>query len=259
MPMIRGLLALLAGLAAAISTRAADEITAKEIVAKAHAAAGGEAWLRATTNTMSGVATLHRGGLHASKVVADRYVMNRVYPKDLQDAHQGSGKFRLEAHRGDRLLFLSAFDGQTSYDQNGPIPRERARTDEANAYGFGAIRFALEPGFTLDRLADDDVEGHLAYFVRVGDPSGSNTVFGIDQKDFSIRSVGWNSPRGWHHRIYSDFYRLEGSGFQQPGRVRLYYSGVKEVDILWKKAAIGEPLPDDVFVVKPSSAKPTEK
>jgi uncharacterized protein (TIGR01244 family) len=243
------------GLALALAGRAgAAEATAADIVRRAHATAGGQAWLRATTSVLTGHATLFRNGLREHEVKADRYVMHRVYPRELTGAHQGTGKFRLEARAGDRLLFLLAFDGQRSYDQDGPLAPERARTDEANAFGFSAIRFALEKGFSLERLADDEVEGRPCHFVKVIDPSGSSTVFGVDASDFAIRYAGWRAPRGWHHRLYSDFSLVSGTSFRQPGRVRLYYDGVKEADIVWTKAEIGGPLPDDLFVVPARSA-----
>jgi hypothetical protein len=190
-------------------------------------------------------------------VHADRYVMYRVYPTELGAAHSGSGKFRLDAFVKDQLLFQVAFDGKQAYDQNGPVPPERASSDEISAFGFSAIRFALQPGFTVERLTDDQVEGHPCHFVRVRDPSGTYTLFGIDAKDFVVRSAGWQTPKGFHTRLYSDFYRLEGSGFLQPGRVRHFYDGVKSVDIRWTSATIGEPIPDSVFVLGPASKERT--
>jgi hypothetical protein len=85
--------------------------------------------------------------------------------------------------------------------------------------------------------------------VRVIDPSGQATLFGIDQQDYSIRSAAWQSPRGWHQRLYSDFYRIGDRGFLQPGRVRHYYEGVKSVDIRWTSAEIGTPIPAGTFVL----------
>jgi uncharacterized protein (TIGR01244 family) len=246
-----------AGLALALAGAAhAAELTAADIVRRAHAAAGGEAWLRARTNVLTGHATLFRNGRRENEVKADRYVMHRVYPRELSGAHQGTGKFRLEARAGGRLLFLLAFDGERSYDQDGPLPSERARSDEASAFGFSAIRFALEEGFALERLPDDEVEGRPCHFVRVTDPAGSSTVFGIDAADFAVRYAGWRAPRGWHHRLYSDFFFVPGTPFRQPGRVRLYYDGVKEADIAWTKAEIGGPIADELFVVDPPAAIP---
>lgn len=243
---------LLAAVLAAAQGAAAEDLAALaagEIVARAHAAAGGEAWLRAGTNVMRGHATLCRDGRPDACVTADRYEMYRVYPTELARAHAGSGKFRLDAFAGDRTLFQIAFDGERSWDQNGLVPGPRAQTDEGSGFGFSAIRFALEEGFRVERLTDDQVEGHPCFFVRVTDPSGQATLFGIDRQDYSIRSAAWQSPRGWHQRLYSDFYRVGESGFLQPGRVRHYYEGVKSVDIRWTSAEIGTPIPDDVFVL----------
>jgi hypothetical protein len=106
-------------------------------------------------------------------------------------------------------------------------------------------------------MTDDQVEGHPCHFIRVRDPSGTATLFGIDAQDYSVRSAAWQTPRGWHQRLYSDFYRLQGSGFLQPGRVRHYYDGVKSVDIRWTSAAIGDPIADDVFVLGTASNERT--
>lgn len=239
-------------LSLAAAGASADELTARQIVERAHAAAGGQAWLAAGTNVMRGHATLCRDGDPSRCVHSDRYEMHRVYPTKLEHgAHAGSGKFRLDAYAGDKVLFMVAFDGERSYDQDGPVPPERASGDEASAFGFSAIRFALQPGFSVDRLADDQVEGYPCHFVRVTDPTGTRTLFGIDRETYAVRSAGWQTPKGFHQRLYSDFYQV-GERFVQPGRVRHYYDGVKSVDIRWTSAEVGQPIPDAIFVLGPN-------
>jgi len=248
MLLIVGAAAVLAA-AATAGTSEPAALGARDIVARAHAAAGGEAWLHAGSNIMRGHATLCRDGRPETCVTADRYEMYRVYPTELAKAHAGSGKFRLDAWSGERVLFQVAFDGEHSYDQNGLVPGPRAQSDEGSGFGFSAIRFALEEGFQVERLTDDQVEGRPCFFVRVTDPSGQTTLFGIDQQEFSIRSAAWQSPRGWHQRLYSEFYRVGDAGFLQPGRVRHYYDGVKSVDIHWTSAELGTAIPDATFVL----------
>jgi hypothetical protein len=239
----------------AMAAQGADDLTAQQIVQRVHQASGGQAWLRAGTNIMRGDADLCRDGNPAKCVHADRYVMYRVYPTELaHGAHAGSGKFRLDAFAGDKPIFQVAFDGTHSYDQDGMLPPERAMSDEMSAFGFSAIRFALQPGFTVERLTDDEVDGHPCHFVRVTDPSGTRTLFGIDREYFYVRSAQWQTTRGWHQRIYSDFYVIPGTSFLQPGRVRHFYDGVKSVDIRWTSAEIGTPIPDSTFVLGPRSA-----
>ena len=146
-------LTIIALVTVSVATARAEELTARQIVERAHAAAGGEAWLKAGTNVMRGDATLCRDGDPTKCVHANRYVMYRVYPTELaHGAHAGSGKFRLDAFDGDRRIFQVAFDGTRSYDQDGPLPPERAMSDEMSAFGFSAIRFALQPGFEVERL-----------------------------------------------------------------------------------------------------------
>ena len=225
------------------------DATPLEIVRWAADRAGGDAWLHARTNRMEGWAELCRDGTFGQCVRADGYGMHRVYPTTLASAHAGTGKFRLDATRGDTAIFRMSYDGERSYDQDGPLPPERAARSEASGFGFSAIRFADQPGFSLQRLADDSVEGHPCFMVRVTDPSGSSTIFGIDQESAYIRLAAWDTPKGWHQRVYSDYYWVPDPGFLQPGRVRLYYGGAKEVDIRWTSATINEDIPDAVFVL----------
>lgn len=127
--------------------------------------------------------------------------------------------------------------------------RPQAVREASENYGFGIIRFALDNGFRLQRLPDDQVEGHASYVVRVIDPTGGETTLWIDCTSFAIRKVGFDTPRGWHERIYSDFFRVEPSGFMQPGCVRLYYRGALTNDITWEKAVVNESIADEVFVL----------
>lgn len=225
------------------------DATPLQIVQWAAARAGGEQWLHAHSNRMEGWAELCRGGAADRCVRADRYVMHRLYPTSLDSAHAGTGKFRLDALSGEKVLFRISFDGERSYDQDGPLPPERASSSEASGFGYSAIRFANQPGFVLQRLADDSVDGHPCFMVKVTDPSGSSTIFGIDQESAYIRLAAWDTPKGWHQRIYSDYYWVADPGFLQPGRVRLYYAGAKEVDIRWTSATLNEEIPDSLFVL----------
>ncbi len=221
----------------------AAEPDARTIMQRATEAAGGDAWRLATTNLMAGDAMLYRGG---NGVHADRYEMRRVYPTSLPEAHTNTGKFRLDAYTGEQLLFTISFDGERMYNQSGPMPEEQARELAASSFGFSAVRFALDQAFSLEKMADDQVEGHPCWFVQLTDPAGGTTLVGVDKADAAIRYVGWNTPRGWHHRLYSNHYTLD-SGFVQPGRVRLYYDGIKTTDINWTSATLNTGFADEIF------------
>jgi hypothetical protein len=236
-----------------LQINAAEPATAKlsagDIMAQATAAAGGDAWRYAETNLMTGDATLYRDG---RATLADRYEMRRVYPKELPAAHTNTGKFRLDAWRGEALLFTISYDGEQMYNQSGPMPEEQARNLAASSFGFSAVRFALDDTFNLQRMPDDQVEGHPSYFVQVTDPAGGTTLVGVGQSDYAMRYVGWQTPRGWHHRLYSGHYTLD-SGFVQPGRVRLYYDGIKTADINWRQAVLNTEIPGSLFSINPDT------
>lgn len=241
---------LFSGLIAAgltFSDSAQAERSAEDIIALATQAAGGDAWRLAETNIMRGHATLCRDGRREACVSADHYQMWRQYPTDLDDAHAGSGQFRLDAFIGDQVLFQTSFDGVHSWTHQGRVPEYEAREEQQSNFGFSAIRFAGREGFPVERLVDDQIDGHACYTVQVNDPAGGSTLFWIDQASGMIRAAAWSTPRGFHQRIYSEHYRVDPPGFKQPGRVRLYYDGRMTADVYWTEASINEPIDPALF------------
>ena len=228
---------------------AADGLSAEEIVAAVYEANGGETWRRPETLYLEGYGIFWPDGTEGSRVVADRYRMWREYAPDSADAHLANGKVRIDSLVDETTMFRIAFDGETAYNADGPIPGGAASPQWKNSFGFGIIRYALDEGFTLTRLPDDTVEGHPAFFVRVSDPAGSETIFGIDRDDYAVRMVAFGTPKGWHHRYYSDFVTAGDTGWRQPRLVRLYYDGVKQNEIHWQVFRVNEPVADGVFVL----------
>ena len=244
------LCAALASITPGVAATADDvALSARAIVSRAHEVAGGAAWQRPVTLHLRGRAILYENGVLATRTVADHYEMWRVFPAWNTKAHNPSGKVRIEAWSGGRTLFQIAYDGKNTYNQNGRVPGAKASVEWSEAFGFGIIRFALDKSFRLTRLADDQVEGHPAFNVSVRDPAGSTTLFWIDSKSYAIRKVGFDTPRGWHERIYSGFEYHQHPHFQQATRVRLYYGGALTNDITWEHYSVNAPIADDVFVI----------
>ncbi|MCS7019413.1 MAG: hypothetical protein RMJ87_08920 [Cytophagales bacterium] len=224
-------------------------LSAADILKRAVAAAGGETWQRPQTLVLKGSADFFPYGKQAEKIHFDQYAMYRVYPPDNDEAHKANGRVRFDALEGDSIFFKLAFDGKTSssYLSYKAKPYEK-HFAWSNNFGFGIIRFADSPGFQLERLADDQVEGHPCYFIQITDPKQNKTTFAIDAKNFYIRMVGFQTEVGYHHRIYSDFKQARNVAFLQPTRVRLYFEGVKWMDIHWKEFAVNQPISPQVFV-----------
>ena len=181
--------------------------------------------------------------------------MWRVFTDEKGDAHAASGKLRIEAWRGDEPALLLAFDGRTSYDRNGPMLDQSANALWSSNFGFGAIRNALDEGWSQQRRPDDLVDGEPAYLVELTDPTGGKTLFGIRQSDHAIVYVGFDTPRGWHERRYSHFFSKPGSPWVQAGRVRLFYDGVKSNEAIWTDYRIGEAFDDSQFRIEAPAAQ----
>ena len=222
-----------------------DSLTAVDIVERAYAHAGGDAWVNPSSLLMEGYGLFWRGAEDFARY--EPYRMWRVYPETKGTAHAADGKVRIEAFKDDRVVFQISFDGEVTYDQDGPLDDQADSDRWASNFGFGVIRHALDEGYSVSRLPDDYVDRASAYTVKVSDPAGGTTLFWIRQGDFAIVGVGFDTPRGWHRRVYSEFFRNEDGGWLQPGRVRLYYDGVKSNEIHWTRFETGRRYPEALF------------
>jgi hypothetical protein len=255
---LAGLLLLFAGLAAAepppplsgrvampAAVQAEAGLTGAEIIRRAHAAAGGEPFVRPGSLFLSGYNIIRDedGG----ELLWDRYAMWRMFGDEKPDAHQANGMVRIEAWTGDELAMLVTFDGEFTWNENGRVEDQSANAMWSSNFGFGAIRNALDEGWSQARKPDDLIDGQPAFIVALTDPAGGQTLFGVRQSDYAIVYVGFDTPRGWHERRYSHFFSLPGSSWVQAGRVRLFYDGVKANEAIWTHYETGQPYPRDWF------------
>jgi len=231
----------------------ADTLSGSAVIELAHEAAGGQTWVRPKTLYMRGASTFYENN---KAVVAERHEMWRVYAPAKSSAHQADGKVRIRSERQGKVVFDVAFDGVYTY-AGGKRTEEPADSNRwASNFGFGVIRHALDEGYKVERLADDWIDGHRTYTVTVIDPEKRETLFAIDKQNHAVRMVGFSTPRGWHHRVYSDFFSKPGVSWQQPGLVRLYYDGVKQNEVRWQEFQVNNPLADELFQLTRDEAAP---
>jgi len=221
------------------------ELSSTEIISRAYAAAGGVEWTRPKSLSMDGYAVFYKDGKSAKN---EKHQMWRVYDAGKTEAHSVDGKVRILSVRDGKPFYNMSFDGRTTYTGDGPQPKSEADKRWASSFGFGVIRHALDEGYDTARLPDDLIDGRAAYMVQVIDPNGGETQFGIAQDDFAVLKVGFDTPRGWHEH-QSHFFSNPGDKWVQPGRVRLYYKGVKANEVVWTSYQINKELPDCLFVI----------
>ena len=226
---------------------AADAPDGPTILQRATEAAGGDVWARARTLMLSGRAEFWGPAGAEPRSKADSYVMWRVFDPDRSASHGAEGKVRIIAKNGDKPVFTVGYDGETTWTERGITPKAEADAFWASNFGFGIIRHALKPGFKAERVADGDFEGRALYMVRLTDPQGGVTLFGIDQKSHAIHTMGFTTPRGWHERHYDDHVRLTNPQWLQARKVTLYYNGVKSNVVYWERWVINGPVDDAVF------------
>ena len=246
--------ALLAAMPVAAETPQPD---ARMIIAEAAEVAGGETWLSPATLRLEGRAEFYAPNQPGVIRRAESYVMWRVLDPNRTAAHGPEGKVRITARSGGKLLFDVGYDGETTWNEKGVVPKAEADAYWAANFGFGIIRMALKQGFKLERAPDRTVDGHALDMVRIVDPSGQATLFGIDAKSRYIRYMGFASPRGWHERVYDDFVFFWNPRWLQARSVTLFYNGVRQNTVYWDKAVVGQPVDPATFAMPASyGAKP---
>jgi hypothetical protein len=220
----------------------------RALLAKATEAHGGEDWAKVRTLVLKGRAVFWGKSGAEPTSSPDSYVMYREFDPNRQAAHGAEGKLRIIVSDKGRPLWTVGYDGETSWNDKGVIPKAEADAYWANNFGFGIIRHALKPGFKAERLADGNVDGFPVYMVRLTDPAGSESLFGIDRKSHAVRMVGFATPRGWHVRTYSGFFRPRSAPkWLQAAKVTLYYNGVKQNEIHWQSVDVNATIDGRMF------------
>ncbi|MFN6934627.1 MAG: hypothetical protein ACK4NZ_05695 [Tsuneonella sp.] len=222
---------------------------ARAVLEEAAAVAGGETWLEPRTLVLEGTADFYAPDKPGVVMHADDYRMWRAMDPNRQLAHGADGKVRILARQGEATLFEIGFDGTTTWNDKGLVPKAEADAFWATNFGFGVIRQALKEGFSLESAPTRTVDGHALDMIRVIDPSGQATLFGIDRQSRFVRYMGFSSPLGWHERVYDDFVVLENPRWLQAREVTLFYNGVRANTVHWKVARVNEALPTETFAV----------
>ena len=238
-------LALAASLAAPLAAQETAP-TAREVVERGVAAHGGDLWLEPGTLILIGEATFYSPDSANPRTHADDYRMWREMGENRDSAHGADGKVRITAKSGDRIIFEVGYDGETTWNERGIVPKAEADAFWASNFGFGIVRSALRDGFTLERAPRRDMLGREVDLVRIIDPQGAATLFGFDAESGFIRYLAFDTPRGFHERLYDDFVRLD-NGWVQARRVTLLYDGVMANSVLWTETRVGEPIPSGLF------------
>jgi hypothetical protein len=235
---------------AALTLLHAAQISGQQILQLAIKASGGDTWQRPQTLLLKGDAVFTPYGktddTHLQRM--DDYAMYRVFPAQNDAAHAANGKVRFDAKSGGALFMQLIFDGKDTRNQ---LSEQAAPYQKhfswSNNFGFGILRFADQDGYLVERLGDDQIEGKPCFVVQITDPKKMITTFFVDQRQHFIRSVAFDTDVGFHQRIYSDFKSAKNVRFIQPTRVRLYFDGIKWMDIHWRAFAVNQPIADAVF------------
>ncbi|MDJ0643290.1 MAG: hypothetical protein QNJ15_10755 [Erythrobacter sp.] len=245
---IRWAIGLMAPLLLALyPARSETPLSPRGVVERGIAAHGGNIFLDPGTLQLVGSATFFDPATGKVRSYADDYRMWREFERGRTKAHGADGKVRIVAKRQGNVSFEVGYDGETTWTQDGIMPKAEADAYWANNFGFGIIRSALDEGFDLTSMPPRTIGGHGVAMVRITDPAGQETLFGFEGESGFIRYMAFDSPRGFHERIYGDFIRLPDSGWVQARSVTLLYDGVISNTVFWDELVIGETIDPTVF------------
>jgi hypothetical protein len=231
----------------ALALAAVAPETPRALIEQAVAVAGGDAWLNPGTLVLEGSADFYGPSAAGPVRHVDEYRMWRAMDANRSAAHAADGKVRLTAKVKGVTLFEVGYDGVTTWNDKGIVPKAEADRYWAENFGFGIIRQALKGGFRLEHAPDRTVDGHMLKMVRVIDPAGVATLFGIDAASHFIRYMGFATPRGWHERVYDDFVMGDTPRWLQAREVTLFYNGVRQNTVHWRRFSVGSSIPDATF------------
>lgn len=237
--------AVLLGSPAALA-QAGEEETPRDVVERGIAMHGGALFLDPGTLQLTGTATFYDAKTGAVRTTADDYTMARAFERGRRVAHGADGKVRIVAKDAERVIFAVGYDGETTWTERGIMPKEQADAYWANNFGFGIIRSALDEGFVLSHAPPRDILGHETAMIRITDPQGAETLFGFDRESGFIRYMAFDSPRGWHERLYDDYVKLE-NGWVQARSVTLLYDGIMSNRVFWAETKVGEAIDPTIF------------
>ncbi len=230
------------------SAKETDTLDARNILQRAREAHGGDRWANATSLVLRGRAVFWGKDGAEPTSRPESYVMHRIFDPDRIAAHGAEGKVRIILRDKGKTLLDVGYDGTTTWQGSKIIAKAEADAFWANNFGFGIIRHALKPGFVAQRLADGNVDGFPVHIIRLTDPAGTESLFGIDRKSYAIRMVGFVTPKGWHVRTYAQFFRPKSAPWWlQAGIVTLYYNGVKQNEIHWTSVDINPDIDPAIF------------
>lgn len=233
-------------LAMATPLGAEEAQSPREVVERAVKAHGGDVWLEPRTLQLAGTATFYDAKTGRVRSSADDYRMWREMDAQRTSAHGASGKVRIIAKAGEKLIFEVGYDGETTWTERGIMPKAQADAYWATNFGFGIVRQALGDGFTLSFVPWRDIRGRRTQVVRITDPNGAETLFGFDAESGFITYLAFDTPRGFHERLYEDFVKLE-NGWVQARSVTLLYDGVKSNSVFWSETTVGEAIDPAIF------------
>lgn len=95
--------------------------------------------------------------------------------------------------------------------------------------------------------SDDEHGGQPIFKLRLTGPKGGQTLFGIDRRNYAIRTMEFATPKGWHLRTYANFVELKNPRRLQARTVTLYYNGFLQTRIFWSDVVVDAALDDAMF------------
>ncbi|MEL6865880.1 MAG: hypothetical protein AAFP19_15750 [Bacteroidota bacterium] len=204
-------------------------------------AAGGKQWQRSPILHLKGSAHFTPFGQTDDQHYGyfDRCEWSRHFGSDEEVPKGKEQQIRFELMDNEQPFFIL-----NTKDNSSPISlSQSAHTYQeylkwSKDWELDWLRMANRSGFNRQLLTEDIVEKYHCYFLKITSPNHQERLFGIDQYTYRIRYQGWRTPVGYHHLIYDEFVQLPHTSFIQPSKLKIYFDGIKWMEIKWKDVEI---------------------
>ncbi len=239
-------------LALVVSAVGASSLTLDEIIAKNIAARGGLAKIRAIkTYTVEGTMSLAPSGMEMS----------------FTQYNKAPNKYRMDI-TVQGMSIVSAFDGTTAWGTNpmqGATPQKASETEARRS----AMRSDLEgvlidpakKGYKLELVGTEDVDGALAYKIKVTDKAGEVSFTFIDATTWlEVKSTGTMELMGQEAVVdvlMSDF--RDVNGVQMPMLMELRSEGRVVMTMALSNPKVNQDIPDSRFAFPESTGTKSKK
>lgn len=213
---------------------AAEQTKAMDLLRKAQAALGGQAFVEQKSQISKGTGSLTPPNFPQS-VPINSYAIYRVYPEKLHS--------EIQLPMG---TIVQTFDGTSGWGgMTGHIEETTDQFKEQQLYGFDLLRSLGKSGYTARPLPDADVDGKPAKVVELSDGAGHATRFFLDPQTGLVTKVAFEMGGQKIETAFSDY--RDVAGVKVAYQTKITQNGQPFLELKLAEVQVNAPVDEGLF------------